>query len=489
MLTFLGKHLAFLHDKTPEIDLEGALSSGKTIVALWKELEAARKYPGICILIARWTQDAVDTLLRPELERVAKAHGTDLAHWDDKKKFYTLPNGSQIFCFGLKTVSTDPDQKFGKIRGLPVSRICVDQAEQLEPEFANELRSRLRPTIDGAHFPRQLTLIPNPTAPTHWLAVQFPEDNRHMPLRKYYSLSLFDNQHVLPPEMIQTQLLSYPPEHPMHRSKVLGLRGVSVEGDPVYSGSYVPDLHLKAADINPLVPLIESYEAGKKHPCVLWSQFDQWGRWIWLGGVIGEFMPLGSFCDIVGARRQAWFGGHFRELQQVCNPFGIKPMTDTAVTAVEVLRQHGVYPRWVDNANQPIIRFGAIQRTKDYMHKRTAHGEGFQVDPERWLVVSAKDTRDEAFGPSALFYGYIWDKKTRRTSNKSISIPKEDDWFEHVMSCAENTELTYGRGYQTQHQIERRASKAKQRDLRESQKDRAEPYRWNQPRGRRRAGY
>lgn len=488
-LQFRGKHEEFLHDTTPEIDLEGALSSGKTIVALWKELEAAKKYRGICILIARWTGDAVDTLLRPELEKVARVHGTDISNWDDKKKIYTLSNGSMIYCFGLKTQSNDPDQRYGKIRGLPASRICVDQAEQLPGDFASELRSRLRPGIDSPRYPRQLTFIANPTDKNHWIAKQFPEDNRHLPLRRYYSLSLFDNEHVLPPEMIQTQLLSYPPEHPKHRVAILGQRGVSVDGDPVYAGSYLPEFHCKATTVNPHVPLLECIDGGRKHPAVLWSQFDQWGRWNWLGGLMGEFMPLGEFCDTLQHQREAWFGGQYREIHQACNPFGIKAMTDTAVTAVEVLRQHGIFPRWVENANQPIIRRAVIERTADYMKKRTAKGDAFQCDPDHWLIISGKESRDEPFGPDALFYGYVWDQNTRRTANKSIRVPKEDDWYEHVMSCAENTELNFGRGHVSPDQIERRAARAAARALRESQQDRAEPFRWNRNASRNRAGY
>lgn len=487
-LTFIGKHLEFLHDRTAEIDLEGALSSGKTIVSLWKELEAAKRYPGIAILIARWTQDAIDTLLRPQLEKVARLHGTDLSNWDDKKKLYTLPNGSQIYCFGLKTQSNDPDQRYGKIRGLPVSRIYVDQAEQLPADIASELRARLRPDIEGPKYARQLTFTPNPTDKNHWLAQQFPEDNKHLPLRRYYALSLFDNQHVLPPEMIQTQLLSYPPEHPKHRTAILGLRGAAIDGEPVYGGAYLPAIHVVATEYNPLVPLLEVIDAGRKHPCVLWSQFDQWGRWIWLGGLMGEFMGLGEFCDSLQAQRVLWFGKP-RELHQACNPFGIKAMTDTAVTAVEVLRQHGIYPRWVENANQPIIRRAAIERTADYMRKRTVKGEAFQVDGDRWLILNAKESREEPFGPDALFVGYVWSNHTRRTANKAIRVPKEDDWFEHVMSCAENTELNFGRGHQTQQQIERKAARSAARALREAQLDRAEPFRWNVGNTRRRAGY
>ena len=51
--------------RTPEILIEGSLGCAKTTLMLDKEIDAAFKWPGIPILLFRWSQDAVDTKLRP----------------------------------------------------------------------------------------------------------------------------------------------------------------------------------------------------------------------------------------------------------------------------------------------------------------------------------------------------------------------------------------------------------------------------------------
>ena len=50
--------------RTREILIEGSLNCAKTTVALDKEIDALLKYPGIPILLFRWTEDAVTTKLK-----------------------------------------------------------------------------------------------------------------------------------------------------------------------------------------------------------------------------------------------------------------------------------------------------------------------------------------------------------------------------------------------------------------------------------------
>lgn len=240
---FIGPHREFLSDETPEIELEGTLSSGKTIVALWKELERAKRYPGIWIFLTRWSEDDVHTLTRPEFERVARLHGTE-AVWNSREKAYELPEHSRVFAFGLRTTEIDPIRRYGKIRGLPVAAALVDQAEQLPEDFMPELRRRLRPDIEasarGVTFPSQLTLLANVVPRGHWLDRQFPDDNS-IPTRRYYGLSLLDNKHNLPVALIRQALLEYPPDHPRFREMILGRRRELVDLKANQKRPYPPD--------------------------------------------------------------------------------------------------------------------------------------------------------------------------------------------------------------------------------------------------------
>lgn len=495
-LKFSGVHADFVADQTREICAEGGLNSGKTIAALTRQVLRLKHEPGISTFIARWTSEATNDKLRPDFEKVCRLEGMGEWEFDEKRKVYQFPNGSRTFAFGLKTTSSDPEQRYEKIRGLPVSDIYLDQPESVPADIAEELRLRLRPDIEattsGRNYPQRIVFTPNPVPKNHWLATQFPEDNS-IPGRKLYSISLLDNAHNLPKETIEAALLTYPPEHPMHRIKILGKRGVTISGQSIYGAMFSRDLHLRTTEINPHVPLLEVLDFGKANPCVLWSQFDQWGRWIWHGGIMGEGVPLGTFCDILTVQRANWFP-KLAQLFQACNPAGMTAVqSDLTATPVEVLRQHGIYPRVVANSNQPIIRRAAIDRITEYLQRRTIKGEAFQCDPDRWLIVSPSDNREEAFGPEAMQFGYVWDAigaklKTKRSANKPITIPQEDGWYEHVMTCAELTELNFGRGQQTDAQIKRAAERAERQALRKAQRD-DDPFVWSRAQLRSRGGY
>ena len=50
-------------------------------------------------------------------------------------------------------------------------------------------------------------------------------------------------------------------------------------------------------------------------------------------------------------------------------------------------------------------------------------------------------------------------------------VPLKDGWFEHVMNCAEYTEVNFGRGQQSVDQMERHATKLASAAVRRAQKD------------------
>src|SRR5262245_47824092 len=60
-----GKQWDALHDTTHALDIEGALRASKTTIALWKELNAMLDQPGIHTILARWTEDATQSVLKP----------------------------------------------------------------------------------------------------------------------------------------------------------------------------------------------------------------------------------------------------------------------------------------------------------------------------------------------------------------------------------------------------------------------------------------
>lgn len=461
-LEFRGQHLAFLSDSTPEILVEGSLSSGKTTVAVWKELEAAKKYPGIWILITRWTDDAVKTLLKPAIEQLARIHGTELA-WNNAENYYACPNGSRIFAFGLKTQSSDPLQKYSKIRGLPVSRILLDQAEQAPKDLAGELRFRLRPDIEarlkGILYPTQLTFLANPVNDTHWLAIEFPTNNKHKG-RILYSLSLLDNAHVLPDTMVQSLLIDFPPEHPLHQTKILGQRGLTVIGDAVYDNLFDRSTHVK-----PVTAIgdkwIEAFDIGKHTPVWVLAQRTARGGMLFYGGVLAKGQSLDDFLSTVKRLRSEWCG--IQSIRTCTAPPGEMTLrSGPRYTLLNLLRGQGFQPLYKDSGNAPDVQLALIEEISARLRRRVGPKEEaitINQDASKWLQM----TPDGAIGEKpflafAFEGGYTWSEHTVSVANTELKQPREDDEYANAMRCVENLILNFCVGQKTdQERLQQRA--------------------------------
>jgi hypothetical protein len=435
--------------KTPELLIEGSLGCAKTTVWLDKEIDALLKWPGIPILLFRWTEDAVSTKLKPAFEELLSIRGVT-ASWEAKEKYYQLDNGSRAFMFGLKAVSEI--EMFNKIRGLGVARASGDQVEEMRRAVAGELRGRLRPnltaTLTGQRYPFQLTFVANPSDTEFWLSREFPVDNR-IKGRKVFSLSVFDNPH-LPQETIENLLRTYPPEHPKHQTLILGQRGMNIVGDAVYEHLYDRTLHARSIPTRD-APLLEAFETGKHNPVWIVAQRQHHGGMLCLGGIIGRRMVLEDFLPIVKEKRAEWFPG--KEFQTCTNPMGDKRSQHAArYTALAILRKAGVQAAWRDNANAPDVRLAMIEDIAGYLRRRTLGREeafGINNAPERWLEISADGITPKPFLGFAFEGGYTWSEHFVSISNKEVRKPVEDDYYANAMHCLENIELNFCAGRKT----------------------------------------
>lgn len=470
-LEFRGQHLEFLSDATPEILVEGSLSSGKTTVALWKELEAAKKYPGIWILITRWTDDAVKTLLKPAIEQLARIHGTDLA-WNNAENYYACPNGSRLFAFGLKTQSSDPMQKYSKIRGLPVSRILLDQAEQAPKDLAGELRFRLRPDIEarlkGITYPTQLTFLANPVNDTHFLALEFPTNQKHKG-RKLYSLSLLDNAHVLPETMVASLLTDYPPEHPLHATKIMGQRGLTIIGDAVYENLFDRAVHVKPLT-NGADTWIEAFDIGKHTPVWVLAQRTMRGGLSLYGGLLAKGQSLDDFLSAVKLRRTEWCGERAEIKTCTAPPGQSTTAAGPRYTLLNLLRAQKFAPRFKDSGNAPDVQLALIEEISARLRRRVGPKEEaitINADTSKWLQMTPDGViAEKPFLSFAFEGGYTWSEHTVSVSNTELKQPREDDEYANAMRCVENLVLNFCVGQKTDE--ERKAQKANQRSTQQA---------------------
>ncbi len=433
-----GPMARFLRDDTPEIDLEGALSSGKTTGCLWKVFNALHDKPGIHWWIGRYGDGETQTKVRPAFESVCQIAGS-VPSWNAKELAYEFPNRSKCFAYGLK--SPDALSRYSKMRGMGVAGIYNDQTEELPEDFSLELRLRLR----QPGFPHQLLFSPNPPNVTHWLAQQFPDDNR-IPGRTYYAISIHDNAHNLPAELLEAALRAYPPDHAKHRSVILGLRGMNVTGEPVYKGAFVRQLHEIELAYDPSLPLEMALDFGKHHPCVIFRQVSALGQVRFLGGILGQQLYLDDFLELVLRYRAQWFPSPIG-IKECCDPAGAADTSHGTSGAVKILREKGIRPVYQAESNSPAIRLATVERIASHMRRRAAdRSEAFAInrDPERWLTISEKSTTPDRFLADGFEAGYVWDEHMVSVGNKQVRRPKKDGWYEHGQNCAEYLELNFG---------------------------------------------
>jgi hypothetical protein len=438
VMRWKGPISKFLEDETPEIDLEGALSSGKTTACLWKVWNSLQQHPGIHWWIGRYGDGETQTKVRPAFEAVCQAGG-NLPAWNAKELCYEFPNGSQCFSYGLK--SPDALSRYSKMRGMGVSGIYCDQTEELPEDFSLELRLRLR----QPGFAHQLIFSPNPQNVNGWLAHQFPEDN-HFEHRKYYSISIHDNAHNLPDSILRDALLAFPASHAKHRSVILGKRGMNVTGDPVYAGAFVRAIHEVPCEYDARLPLEMALDFGKHCPCVVFRQTSVLGQSRYLGGLLGQDLYLDDFLDLVLRYRAQWFPDPV-SIRECCDPAGAADTSHGTEGAVKTLRDKGLKPVFIGDSNSPAVRLAMVERMAAQMRRRAAdRSEAFVVnsDPDRWLTISEQSTTPDKFLADGFEAGYVWDEHLVSVNNKQVRKPKKDGWYEHGQNCAEYLELNFG---------------------------------------------
>lgn len=443
-LEFLGIHKEILEDETSEIDIEGARMCGKTWLVSAKVQKSCLAHPGIWWLICRYSGTETDNQLRPQFTQVCRKMGCEPV-WNNDESAYWFPEVdgkiSKVFAYGLKTQSKD--QRYAKIRGSGFSGLYVDQTEELPEDIGTECRAMLR----QPGYRHQLIFSPNPPDEEHWLADQFPDD-KDLSGRKYYRLSLYENRHNLQADTIEKMERAYPPTHAKYKSLILGQRGPNITGTPVYSGIFSRDLHVDDVSWRNGSLLLEGIDAGKHHPAWLAAQRSDMGHLEILGGIIGKRMFLEDFLPIVDRYRSEWFEGGGAPLR-VWTCADPPPSLDqdeegTRYSLVNVLRDHGLRPRWRVNGNAPDVREAVIQHLGAQMRRHRA----FVVnrDPSRWLMASAAITKHTKIFVDALEGSYVWDENFVSVGNKKVRQPRTDAWLDGWMRCLENIALNFSAG-------------------------------------------
>jgi len=451
---------AALNSTAPYVDLEGGIRAQKTTVLCAKVLALCLKHPGIKILLCRWTEESLDTQLKPKWREHCAENGVTLA-WNAEEHYDRLENGSIVYLRGLKP--SEGAARYSKLRGLTLAFIGADQAEEFPPDFWPEFVGR----ISQPGYPHQIWLTPQPVNPGHWIDEKFPEDNRD-PAYCYVRTNVYDNRAAVGDEYIAGLEKEYPLGSAQRRTLLEGRRGLATVGRPVYQGLFDRRRHVRNITANKDLPLYEGWDYGHGHPCVVWAQFTPMGRYALLGAVMGEHMSIDVFAPVALYYRELWFGKQI-DVQSTGDPAGLAESSQGLPGSVdEILAGYGVAITGCTGGNAPEARDRAIKATGAYMTRAALDGGPAFAVSERGMVVKAgADPRPVPLLPDGFEAGYVWDERQFYGPRVNIRRPKKDGFYDHSQNGNEYIALSFGPGMPSQDDLEAH----ERRELRRAQRD------------------
>jgi hypothetical protein len=473
--TCTDPQLEFMAATDPYVDFEGSVRSGKTTFLCRKIRDYGLKYPGICMGLTRWTQDGLDAVLKPKWREILGEMQVPF-EWNGKEEYDKLPNGSLCYLRGLR--AAEESMRFGKLAGLTLSILGVDQAEEIGDEDKDVYQAYVPARLSQVGYPHQVILTPNPPAEDHWVAQEFPEDNSK-PGYRYIRAELWDMAPILGQDYVNELASKYPPGSALYRRFVEGRRGLGLVGDAVYGGYFLPTKAVgghripwhvqKDVPYHAGLPLYESWDFGHKHPAVLWSQYV-FGQWRVLGEVMGSGQFLEEFAPyVLHVRKQSF--PKIRTVETVCDPTGGSTTSHGSMrTAVTILNEHDVWPicnETTKDYNTIPQKNYAIQLTGKLMMEMQRGGEpGFVVDARCKQFITGLEA------------GYIWSRKDYTSlATGNIRRPEKDGTYDHLQNCWEYTVLQWVGSGLSRKQYERQQAKKAAADVRKAMRDDGERYR------------
>jgi len=447
------------------VDLEGGVRAQKTTALCARALILAGEHPGMRLLLARYTDDATNSLLKPKWREYLDLCGVSV-QWDPSESCDILPNGSRVYIHGLK--SSNEAAKFSKVRGPTLAFVGVDQPEEMPGEFHGELVAR----ISQPGYPQQLWYTPQPVNPGHWIATQFPTDNSR-PDHYYVRTNCYDNEVNLGRAYIASLEEAYPEGSALRRTLLEGRRGLAVQGEAVYAGYFSRRLHVNdALEMVPSSPLIEAWDFGHSHPCVVWLQFLSVGRLQILGAVMGTKMFLEDFAPIVDTYRRQWCPNPL-DIWAAGDPSALDSNNQGVRTTKvrDVLADHGIFPQSQPFANSVEAQFNAIQSVGRFMRRIALDGQpAFQVNP-RAMLVSVEQGQVKhtpmPFVADAFEAGFVWSDKAALGMKAGIRQAKNDGLYDHGQRALNYGVIAFEPAQPTQVTL----AKQERRELKRAQMD------------------
>jgi len=484
------------------VDLEGAIGSGKTTAPAWKLVDYCTSFDGIHTSICAWTDEMLGP---PKTAFLAAAReqgfsvedGTLTWHGGQGEEYYLFEGyGSRVYVRSMK--ASEDDMRYLKLAGLNLSIMWIDQPEPVPKDVYDAyLPARLR----QPGYPHEVWLSPNPLDESHWLSKEFPTAPDRRPSNYHYiRTTLYDNRAVVGDQFIRDMEQKHPPGSSLRHRYIDGTRGPMTRGTPIYGSVFRSSIHEAPVDPVDEDPILQGHDFGTKHPAVVWAQLTWWGQLRILGSIEGDDMFIESFLPLVKEWRTTWFGE--RECLATCDPSGGKATRDgTQQNGVKVLNQHGIYPQYSENFNQPTSISYAVESIGGFLERNVTqpawtddrcaycvqhrpngqrgerlprqlvvaggailHGRqvpAFQIHPTRHLVVSNMDTVERSVLLNGFKGGYVYGPNVP-VGGLNIKRPFKDEIHDHTMRCVEYIIQQFGK--------DRLAEEALQRSIRDGER-------------------
>jgi hypothetical protein len=245
----------------------------------------------------------------------------------------TLINGSRFIFRPL-------DDK-EKLKSMEIGGFFIDEANEIDKETYDTLKSRVREKVDGKAPVRYRGIIAlNPVEEDHWIPTLF----LHNPPKGHilYTSTTIDNLRNLPEGYLESLRSTYSKD--MQQRMIYGLFGKVHTGRPVYP-QFAKGNYISSIQFDPSLPLVRGWDFGYNHPAVVWLQMRR-GQIRVLGELLGKNIYLDDFITKQVLPMQAQlFGMDIVAHRDFCDPRG-SDESDKGKTSVTILREHGVYPAY-----------------------------------------------------------------------------------------------------------------------------------------------
>lgn len=308
--------------------LAGGKGGGKTRAGIEELKMCALEYPGTDYVIGRKTLPSLkDTTYKEFLsctpDELIKDHNkTD--------RTITLINKSRFLFRPL-----DEPKKFDS---LQISGFLIDEADEIDQDVYDTLKSRMRQMLPGKKLPLYRSfLILNPCEETHWIPQLFlhnkPKDS------EIFFSSTMENQENLPPGYVEQLMSIYSPA--MQARMIHGMFGKVHRGNPVFpqfkEGNFIwPCEPIKDH------PIYRGFDFGYNNPACIWLQFID-GQARVLAECIGNKIYLDDFLTKKVFPLQMKLWGEWPKYHDFCDPRG-SDESDKGKTSVDILNDFGIYP-------------------------------------------------------------------------------------------------------------------------------------------------